>query len=135
MTRVLGALREQVMSRAGGRCEYCRLNERYTIKRHETDHIYAEKHGGDTLVDNLCLSCLDCNRTKGSDLCSLDPQTGEIAALFHPRRVEWAAHFQMNGAVIEGITSQGRTTVRALRMNDLQRVEERTMLMESGLYP
>ncbi len=37
---------------------------------HEVDHNYAEKHGGETSEDNLCLSCWICNRLKVTDLCS-----------------------------------------------------------------
>lgn len=135
MTRVLGALRERVMARAEGRCEFCLLHERYTIKWHEVDHIYAEKHGGKTSEENLCLSCIDCNRHKGSDLCSLDPQTDQVAALYHPRRDEWQAHFRLDGPLIEGITPQGRATARALWLNDDERVEEREMLIRLHRYP
>ena len=39
------ALRRLVRERANERCEYCLFHERYTVKRHEIDHIYAEKHG------------------------------------------------------------------------------------------
>jgi 5-methylcytosine-specific restriction endonuclease McrA len=55
-------------------------------KQHEGDHVVAEKHGRTTLEANLCLSCFDCNRHKGSDLASLDVETGNIILLFHPRR-------------------------------------------------
>lgn len=135
MTRVFGELRERVVARAAGLCEYCRLDEQYTIKRHEVDHIYAEKHGGVTEESNLCLSCFDCNRYKGSDLCSLDPQSGELAALYHPRGDTWAEHFRLNGAVIEGISPQGRVTVRLLHLNDRGRLDERDLLIRLARYP
>jgi 5-methylcytosine-specific restriction endonuclease McrA len=45
---------------------------------HEIDHVVAEKHDGQTSDNNLCLSCWVCNRHKGSDLTSIDPQTGAI---------------------------------------------------------
>lgn len=63
--------------RAGGRCEYCRLHEDDTFFTPEVDHIYAEKHDGPTIEWNLCVACADCNRNKGSDICSLDPETGD----------------------------------------------------------
>jgi HNH endonuclease len=102
---------------------------------HEIDHIYAEKHGGETLFINLCLCCWICNRHKGSDLTSLDPETGEITPLFHPRRDVWTEHFRLNGALIEGITPQGRVTVRLLQLNNPNRVRERQLLIAMGRYP
>lgn len=118
MTYIPADLRRLVQDRAAGCCEYGLLDEHFTYFTHEIDHIYAEKHGGKTTEDNLCLSCSDCNRYKGSDLCSLDPATGEVMALFHPRRDHWMEHFRVDGAGIEGITPQGRATVRLLKMND-----------------
>ncbi|MCC6802795.1 MAG: HNH endonuclease, partial [Anaerolineae bacterium] len=68
MTYVSAELRREVRERAHLRCEYCRLHEEDAFWTHQVDHIYAEKHGGETAEDNLCLSCADCNRYKGSDL-------------------------------------------------------------------
>jgi len=53
-----------------GRCEYCRVPMTDAYAGHEVDHNYAEKHGGETSEDNLCLSCWICNRLKVTDLCS-----------------------------------------------------------------
>jgi len=135
MSYIPEALRCLVYERAGGRCEYCLLHERYTIKRHEVDHIYAEKHGGETIESNLCLSCIDCNRYKGSDLASLDPLNAEIVPLFHPRRDQWSDHFRLDGANIEPLTAQGRTTVRLMHINDEDRINERAVLMSIKRYP
>lgn len=135
MTYIPDELRRLVYERAGGRCEYCLLHQHFVVKRHSIDHIYAEKHGGETIVVNLCLSCIECNLYKGSDLCSLDPATGEIVRLFHPRRDVWSEHFRLDGALIAPLTPVGRVTVRLLRFNDVERVEEREALMKLGRYP
>ncbi len=74
-SHVSASLRRLVTNRAAGRCEYCRVPMTDAYAGHEVDHIYAEKHGGETSEDNLCLSCWICNRLKGTDLCSLDPLT------------------------------------------------------------
>ena len=76
MTYIPEALRRLVTERAGGRCAYCRLHEDDTFFIHEVDYIYAEKHDGPTVEGNLCIACADCNRHKGSDICSLDVETG-----------------------------------------------------------
>lgn len=135
MSYVTEGMRRIVNIRAFGRCEYCLIHEQYAMKPHEVDHIYAEKHGGETAEFNLCLSCLDCNRYKGSDLCSLDSVTGQIIALFHPRKEQWSDHFQLNGAIIEPLTPTGRVTLRLLRSNDQERIAERETLIKMNRYP
>lgn len=135
MTYIPEALRRQVASRAKSRCEYCRLHEDDAYYTHEIDHIYAEKHGGDTVETNLCLACADCNRHKGSDLCSLDPQTGYVVALFHPRRDQWRQHFRLiETGIIEPLTSNGRVTERVLRFNRVELVADRARLIALGGY-
>ncbi len=129
------ALRQLVNDRANARCEYCLLPNLVTYYPHEVDHILADKHDGKTVEHNLCLSCAQCNRHKGSDLASIDPASGEIVLLFHPRTDRWSEHFQLNGAVIEGITPKGRATVRLLRFNDDEQVDIRNELIKLGRYP
>src|SRR5438445_2699259 len=110
------ALRRLVRARARECCEYCLAPERLTLATHWIDHIVAEKHGGQTEEGNLALSCVLCNQHKGTDLTSIDPQTGQIAPLFHPRRDQWPAHFCLLGAQIELLTPTGRVTVRLLQL-------------------
>lgn len=64
-------LRKLVIQRASGCCEYCRIHQDFSIYTHEVDHIIAVKHGGETSADNLALSCLSCNRHKGSDFATI----------------------------------------------------------------
>ena len=132
-THIPANLRRLVYERASGRCEYCQLSEHFSFALHQIDHIIAEKHGGATLADNLALSCILCNKHKGSDLASLDPLTGEITPLFHPRRRVWLAHFTLafDGTLISA-TAEGRATIWLLQMNQPERVEERRLLWESG---
>jgi hypothetical protein len=72
---------------------------------------------------------------KGSDVGSIDPQTGAFVGFFHPRRHRWQDHFVLRGAVIEPLTAKGEATVRLLRLNLDKRVVERQMLMAIGRYP
>ena len=120
MTYVPEELRQRVAERAKNRCEYCHLHVDHVYFTHEIDHIYAEKHGGNSVEDNLCFACADCNRHKGSDLCSLDPDTAEIVALFHPRRDQWRDHFQLSDTgIIEPVTATGRVTERVLQITGI----------------
>ena len=135
MTYIADTLRRLVRERAGYRCEYCLINEAYTIKRHEIDHIFAEKHDGLTEESNLCLSCHDCNRHKGTDLTTFDPLTGEKVSLFHPRLDQWHDHFQILEGYIQPITAIGRATTKLLHFNDDTRVLERLLLIAQKRYP
>jgi hypothetical protein len=124
-----------VTERAQHRCEYCLLHQDDTTFTHPIDHIVAIKHGGTTDETNLALSCIDCNRNKGSDLTSIDPATGEITPLFNPRRDDWHEHFRLQDATVVGVTAAGRTTVYLLQMNESARVTERGWLIVLGRYP
>jgi hypothetical protein len=134
VTYVPAPLRRLVEERAQNRCEYCHLHIDDVYWPHEVDHIYAEKHGGETIEINLCYSCSICNRYKGSDICSLDPLSGDVTSLFHPRRDEWSVHFRLEDGRIEPLTAVGRVTVRLLHLNDPERIEERKRLIRLGRY-
>jgi len=129
------SLRQLVSDLAQGKCEYCQMHQDFSIYTHEIDHAVALKHGGDTIAENLVLSCLPCNRHKGSDLTSIDPLTGEITTLFNPRVQNWTDHFKLEDGYILGLTPVGRTTVFLLRLNDPTRLQVRQALIFQELYP
>lgn len=134
-TAIPGDLRHLVFLRAGGRCEYCLLPQDVAVYQHEPDHIVPRQHGGATDADNLALACTRCNRFKGPNVGSFDPDTGKLVPFFNPRAQAWQDHFQLDGAVIHPLTPEGRVTVKILQLNDAIRVEERELLIEIGLYP
>jgi len=131
-TRIPAELRRLVRERAAESCEYCLIPESVTLATHAIDHIVAEKHGGLTVADNLALSCTICSAHKGSDLTSVDPDTGTIVPLFHPRRDRWSDHFFLGGR-FEPRTDIGRATVRLLQLNSPHRIEERRLLVAAGV--
>jgi len=111
--------REFVRSRAADRCEYCGLHEEDSpAVSHQIEHVIPRKHGGTDETDNLALACIACNLYKGPNLSGIDPSTGEMTAIFHPRQDQWPEHFVFDGLDIVGLTSKGRTTVAVLRLND-----------------
>jgi hypothetical protein len=114
VTYIPVALRRLVEERANQRCEYCQLPAGVTFFPHEVDHVIAEKHGGLTNADNLAFTCWRCNRYKGSDLGSFDPQTGAFSFLFNPRMQQWTEHFALEGITLIGLTPEGRTTEKLL---------------------
>ena len=129
------ALRRLVFERAKGHCEYCLIPQDAVVHQHEPDHIIPKQHGGQTTKENLALSCLRCNRYKGPNVGSFDPQTGELVPFYNPRTQAWQEHFELDGAAIYALTPQGRVTVKILRLNDVSRLTEREQLMLIELYP
>ena len=128
LVRISAALRRQVRERASERCEYCLLLEVKAFFPHEPDHIIAQKHGGQSALNNLALACFDCNRFKGSDIASVDPDTGVITPVFNPRIDRWSGHFQLERGRIIPLTAVGRATERLLRLNLPHRIEIRCLV-------
>jgi hypothetical protein len=132
---ISASIRQFVNDRAGGKCEYCLMHQDFSIYSHEVDHAIAIKHGGSSNADNLVLSCLPCNRYKGSDLTSIDPITQEITHLFNPRSHKWTDHFKIEKDYIVGLTDIARTTIFLLKLNDPKRLIIRQALILQKLYP
>jgi hypothetical protein len=118
--------RSYIQQRAGNRCEYCHIPQAAVpfIPFH-VEHVVARQHMVDDSDANLALACHRCNAYKGPNLSSIDPDTKQITALFHPRNDVWTDHFQLRGAVIIPLTAIGRVTVRLLCFNDRYRLELR----------
>jgi len=134
-TNVPADLRQLVFDRAAGHCEYCLLPQAAVVYRHEPDHIVPRQHGGETTAGNLALACTRCNRYKGPNVGSFDPETGDLVPFYNPRTQVWEEHFRLDGPVIRPLTPEERVAVKILRLNDAVRIEERALLGEIGLYP
>jgi hypothetical protein len=126
----LTELAAQVRQRAQNRWEYCLIPQTAFRRPFHIEHILAKQHAGLTQLDNLALACWQCNFKKGTNLTSIDRETGEVTRLFHPRTDEWTDHFafralesRVGRIEIVGLTPIGRATVRLLDMNeDLRQV-------------
>ena len=99
---------------------------------YHVEHIFATQHIVDDSPDNLCLACDRCNAYKGPNLSSIDPETGQVVQLFHPRRDNWSEHFRFEGVRIVGLTPSGRATARLFQMNALRRLQLRQILVDQG---
>jgi hypothetical protein len=126
-TAVSASLKRVVIQRANYCCEYCG-KPAISFYPHEVDHVTAQKHGGPTTLANLAYSYFDCNRHKGTDLTSIDPETGQIIPLFNPRTQLWPDHFSFEEGRIVPKTAEGHVTVFLLHLNDPERVMERVAL-------
>ncbi len=112
------AARAFVRQRAANRCEYCHLHQDDSpLAALHLEHIRPRKHGGSDDESNLCLACIDCNLHTGPNLTGIDPLTGAVTELFHPRQQRWEDHFAFEGIYITGQTGVGRTTIQVLNMN------------------
>ena len=98
------------------------------------DHIIAIQQGGATVIDNLALACVHCNRHKGPNVAGVDAMTGQVTPLFHPRRERWPDHFAWAGAVLTGKTQTGRVTIEVQAINSPDFRTMRAALMESGYF-
>ena len=126
-------LEQLIWNRAAAVCEYCQMPQRFDDLPFEIDHVVAQSHGGKTSSGNLALSCFPCNRFKVPNLAGMDPQTGRLAKLFHPRRHAWSRHFRWQGSTLIGRTPVGRATIRVLHINEYLRVRLRAQLVSEGV--
>lgn len=131
------AIRRQVAERARYRCEYCQTQQKLTGIKLTVDHIIPESLGGQTELDNLCQACWDCNQIKGNRVEGIDPESGVRVRLFNPVKQVWRDHFRWKkgGLAIVGITSIGRATVDALKLNRFTLVEARGYWSRAGWHP
>ena len=134
-TYISPKLRRLIIERAENCCEYCLVSQTNNFLPFEIDHIIAEKHQGVTEKYNLCWSCSTCNGYKGSDIASYDPETEQLTPLYHPRRDTWHDHFELDGAHIIPKTAIGRVTVSILKLNETQRLQDRSGLIQLNTYP
>lgn len=129
------SLQAFVRQRARSHCEYCQMPSSLDPLVFQVDHIIAQKHRGETDPANLALSCFRCNVHKGPNIAGLDPKSGELVRLFHPRNDRWEEHFRWEGPTLIGLTTIGRVTIDVLEINNPVRVQFREQLIIEGVFP
>jgi hypothetical protein len=128
-------LRAEVTERANYCCEYCRLPLRFSFFRFQIDHIVSLKHGGKTVSENLALACGFCNTNKGADLGTFLNSPKELVPFFNPREDDWHTNFEFDRATIVAKTEVGAATIKIFGFNEIERLMERQILINAGLYP
>ena len=136
MAYIASALRQMVVVRAQGLCEYCQTAQTIVIEM-TLDHIVPEAAGGATEADNLCLACISWNTFKSAFQTGIDPQTNDEVQLFNPRQQQWGEHFRWSddGLQVIGTTALGRATVARLQMNRSLAVHARHLWVQAGWHP
>lgn len=135
MSESFAAVQRQVEARAGSRCEYCRMHQALQGATFHVEHIQPRSRGGNSQPDNLAWCCPSCNLRKADRVEAVDPETGVIVPLFHPRRQVWAEEFAWNGDCLVGRSAGARATVAALGLNDARRLLIRQAERNFQLFP
>jgi len=133
----------RVREEAKNRCGYCLSPQELVMARLEIEHIVPRSRfpQDDPAADeepNLWLACPICNGHKSDKTSAVDPETGEMVALFNPRTQRWLEHFRWteDGIRIVGLTPAGRATVIALHLaDDPEALRVRTNWVSAGWHP
>lgn len=135
--RVTSKQKIQVKTRAKNCCEYCMSQEEYSTDTFSIEHIIPRAKGGSNHLDNLANACQGCNNRKFVSTDAVDPLTGEIVQLYHPRQDVWNEHFawSYDFTLLVGLTPIGRATIDRLDLNRRQVMNLRHILQRSGLHP
>jgi len=130
-------LKDLILKRANGLCEYCKSPANISPQPFAIEHIIPKSKNGETIEENLALSCQGCNNYKYNKTSGLDNLTGETVNLFNPRKQEWNENFKWSDDVLEmiGITSIGRVTIDELKLNRIELQNLRNLLATAGKHP
>ncbi|OUC16739.1 MAG: HNH endonuclease [Alkalinema sp. CACIAM 70d] len=136
-TYISVTLQRRIRQQFCNRCAYCQSYEALMAVTFEIEHIIPQSAGGETVLENLCLACPPCNRSKANRHTALDPETGETVRFFHPQHDRWIDHFEWNQIFTELIprTSIGKITIAALQMNRPQLVKARELWVKVDRHP
>jgi hypothetical protein len=130
-------VRRAVRKSARNRCEYCHSQEPFSPSAFSIEHIIPRSQGGNDAVENLALSCQECNNRKFTSITALDPLSGDSVGLFHPRQSHWHDHFAWNDdfTLLLGLTPIGRATIEKLQLNRTSLINLRRVLHHTGIHP
>jgi hypothetical protein len=136
-TYITVKLQKQIHQKFNSCCAYCKTAESLIATTFEIEHIIPRSVGGETNFDNLCLSCPHCNRHKATRQNFPDPETEQLAPLFHPQQHIWHEHFtwDITASVLIGVTPIGRATIAALEINRPVLVRLRKLWYKLGEHP
>ncbi len=129
--------KEAVARRAGGCCEYCGSQARFSPDPFSIEHIMPRSKGGTDEDENLALACQGCNNRKYTHVEARDPVSGNLVSLYHPRHQRWTDHFSWNEdfTLVIGLTPTGRATVELLKLNREGVVNLRRVLCTIEQHP
>lgn len=129
--------KNSIRQRAHGCCEYCLSQLAFCPDPFSIEHIIPRSKGGRNDLDNLAIACQGCNNFKYSYIDSIDPITGKLAPLYHPRQDHWHDHFGWSDDTLQliGLTMTGRATIERLQLNRPGVVNLRRLLVAVDQHP
>ncbi|RMG55417.1 MAG: HNH endonuclease [Bacteroidetes bacterium] len=136
-SRLTPAIRQKIIDRAVGCCEYCHSQARFATYTFSVEHIVPLSKGGTDTIDNLALACQGCNSHKYTKTEAIDPLSQLKVPLFHPRKDRWSTHFTWSTDFSEvlGLTPTGRATCASLQLNRGPIKHLRKVLFAAGMHP
>jgi HNH endonuclease len=135
MSYISKPVRRLVISRAGSRCEYCRVLDYLVGFEYHIEHIIGIQHGGTDNPSNLAYACSYCNWKKGPNISTILSLGGELIPLFNPRTQNWFDHFEVKRGEILPKTVIGEATIKLLNMNQSARTDARFEMILARCYP
>jgi hypothetical protein len=66
-------------------------------------------------------------------VAGVDPESGRVTRLFHPRRDAREEHFGWEAETLVGLSAIGRATIAVLRLNHPLRLIVRRSLLREGV--
>jgi hypothetical protein len=135
--RIPAKIKREVRKFARNCCEYCRSQEPFSPSTFSIEHIIPLSDGGADEVENLALSCQECNNRKYTSVTAIDPLNGNLVRLFHPRQDRWSDHFAWNEdfTLLLALTPTGRATAEKLQLNRTSLINLRRVLYQAGFHP
>ncbi|MEQ1603585.1 MAG: HNH endonuclease signature motif containing protein [Pyrinomonadaceae bacterium] len=127
----------KIRAAAKNRCGYCLVPQKLISYTLEIEHLIPKSKGGETVEENLWLSCRQCNLNKAAKTVGFDLVTFKRVAIFNPREQFWHEEFVWSPDATEiiGITPCGRATVTALKLNSDIHVIARGFWRLTGVFP
>jgi hypothetical protein len=115
---VPAALRRLARDRAGAVVNTAAFTKKRLSCHTSRITLLRQNIAGETEKTNLAWTCFVCNRAKGSDLSSIDVETGQLVRLFNPRTDNWDNHFVLEqDGRISAQADIGRVTEFLLKLN------------------
>ena len=124
----------EIMQKTIRYCEFCHIPE--GILPLHVLNLPRQKKDTPNALQNYCVICEHCYKAKGNRVEGVDPRSGKIIPLFHPRKDIWKQHFswEIDHITIKGLTIVGRATVAITRMNSESMLERRKQGLRDGWH-
>jgi 5-methylcytosine-specific restriction endonuclease McrA len=135
--KISKALKQQVIDRANGSCEFCLAQLRFSPNSFHIEHHVPLSREGTNTAENLTLACPQCNLHKATKIDAIDPVSEQLVKIFNPRQMIWGDHFTWSDDTIQmlGTTPIGRATIALLQTNRENMLNLRWVLRQQGFHP